>query len=480
MTATMERPSTTQTPPPAGDMSLGHAAHRIYALFHNKRFGLLLILAMCVLTVFGVAFPQGGEAARDPEAWAQFIKQVRTTHGGWADVLGAIGFLNMFSSVAFRTVTTLLALSIIACTTHRIPNLWKAAVHPHIHVREGFHERARLHGTAHVAAEPQEAYDSTVALLQRRGFRVIQDPDAPWSAYTDRHRWAPFGTVLAHAAFVVILIGAVITGAWGFRDDNFIAPVGQPVEVGHGTGLTLTAHQFTDTYNEAGRPTDYYADITLTKAGQQVAQQRVRVNAPLSHDGIKFHQAAFGVAADVTVSNRAAGEFSASVPLQYSSPDEQNTYGIVHWPAANLDIYVMGAASGAQGSMLRPGQMLVEFYQPGANKPVASQIVDQGRTVVAGEQTITFSRERQYTSLMVNRDPGAIWVWIGSAMIMIGMSVTMFLRHHRIWLRVDADEAGSRVRLASPDRHDQAFENRFGRLLSQIESTPGSAPASHS
>lgn len=38
----------------------------------------------------------------------------------------------------------------------------------------------------------------------------------------------PFGTVIAHVGFVVILAGFVVSATTGFKDDTFIAPVGVP------------------------------------------------------------------------------------------------------------------------------------------------------------------------------------------------------------------------------------------------------------
>ncbi|GAB3700443.1 cytochrome c biogenesis protein ResB [Mariniluteicoccus flavus] len=470
---------TTTTRPPAPvepnapqpvehDLSLGQLARRVYALFHNKRFGLLLILAMGILTLFGVLFIQAPEPVRaDPAQYAEWLEQAKQRYGGWAVVLDILGVFHMFSSLAFRTVTTLLALSIIACTTHRMPNLWKQAKHPHVHVREGFHERARTHGAAYVEASPEEAYAAATAALKKKGFRVVRDSDTPYAAYTDRFRWAPFGTVAAHAAFVIILVGVLVTGSLGFRDDDFVVPVGQRVDVGNGTGMAVEAKAFTDTYHPDGRPKDYYSDLVLYKDGQQVAARQVRVNTPLRHGGVAFNQATFGVAADVAITGDGVDR-RASVPLKFTTQDEKGVYGTLDLPEKNFEVYVMGAASGSGDGRVKPGQMLVEVYGKDQRKPLASSVLDQGKPAKVGDLSITFERERQYTGLMVARDPGAPLVWIGSIMIMIGMCLTMFLRHHRVWLRADPEGTGSIVRLASPDRHDITFERWFASLVAGL------------
>ncbi|HSN44574.1 MAG TPA: cytochrome c biogenesis protein ResB, partial [Propionibacteriaceae bacterium] len=99
----------------------------------------------------------------------------------------------------------------------------------------------------------------------------------------------------------------------------------------------------------------------------------------------------------------------------------------------------------------------------------------QGTPATIGELTFTFEREQKFTGLRIARDPGAVWVWVGSALLLIGMFLTMFFRHRRIWVRVHAAEGGSEVRVAAAERYDTGFRLWFAQLVSDIE---GRDPAS--
>ena len=106
-------------PPVEEDIAPLDVPRRIYAFFHNKRTGLVLILAMVVLTLLGVLFAQAPAGVRDnPEAYASWLESVRPRYRGWTDVLSALGIFRMFSSIPFLVVTSLLALSILACSAH--------------------------------------------------------------------------------------------------------------------------------------------------------------------------------------------------------------------------------------------------------------------------------------------------------------------------------------------------------------------------
>src|SRR5690606_6981946 len=100
---------------------------------------------------------------------------------------------------------------------HRLPLLWKQATQPHLHVTEGFFSHARLRADVAVAAPPEEAAEHVRGALRGARFRVLDDPRGPEvTIFGDRHRFAPLGTALAHLAFVLILLGVLITANTGF------------------------------------------------------------------------------------------------------------------------------------------------------------------------------------------------------------------------------------------------------------------------
>ncbi len=440
----------------------------IYALFYNKRFGLFLILAAGLLGLFGVLFPQAPAGVLDdPQRRLAWLESVRPTYGGWTDIMASAGFFNLFSSIPFVIVMVLLALSIAACTTHRIPLLAQAAFRPHTRVTGEFFNRARLNASFTAAgASPEQVATQIKADAARNRSRVIEDDRGPGvNLYTDKWHLAPFGTAIAHLAFIVIMAGFLVSSFTGFRDNQFTLTVGRPAEVGHGTGLVAEAKSFSDTYYEDGTPKDYVTDLVLTKDGQQVAQQEVRVNEPLTYDGVMFHQAYFGVAGVIKIAD-ASGQtiFHDGIPLEWTAQDGNLVYGVLEVPGHELELFVIGSASGRTGTGIQPGQMRLEVYPADQDTPLGTAIVDQGGQVEVEGLTYTFEREQQFTGLLVKRDPGAGIVWLGCALLVIGTCLTMFFRHHRIWFRITETEDGSLVQLASPDRQDATFTRRFTEI----------------
>lgn len=452
----------------------------IYAFFYNKRFGLILILLTGLLSLFGVLFPQVPAGVRaNPESFQAWLATVRGTFGGWTDFMATIGLFNMFSSIPFVIVMVLLALSIIACTTHRVPLLWQTAFHPHTRVTAAFFERARLNAQLNTELSPQAAIEIIEADARKSRVRVIADDRGPGlNLYTDKWHLAPFGTAVAHAAFVVIMAGFLLSSLVGFRNESFALTVDRPQEVGFGTGLVAEAKSFSDTYYDNGTPKDYVSDLVLTRDGQQVARQEVRVNEPLVFEGIMFHQAYFGVSAVMQIRD-ASGQviYDGGIPLQYASPDRTINYGVIEVPGRSQELFVIGSASGQTGTGIAPGQMRIEVYPAGQGVPLGTAILDQGGMIEVDGYSYTFEREAQFTGIIVKKDPGAGVVWLGCAMLIIGTCATMFFRHHRIWFRVtEADGGGSLVQFASQDRQDTTFTRRFEELTASLADQLGHSP----
>ncbi|HHT13597.1 MAG TPA: cytochrome c biogenesis protein ResB, partial [Propionibacterium sp.] len=347
---------------------------------------------------------------------------------------------------------------------------------PQLHVTDGFfvHARYRADRTLPVAPERVEAVARRA--LKGRRFRVLDDERGPGiNLYADRYRWGPFGTAIAHASFVIILMGFVVSAFWGL-DTHLNIPVGTTAAVGNGTPYEVEAVSFQDEYNEDGRPIDYVSHLVIHEGGQPVAEQdEVRVNEPLRHEGVKYHQASYGIAAIVRVTEGATELYSGGVPLQWTSRDGTNALGRFEIPERDLEVIVVTPASGRMGSQIPAGEAVFEVYPTGSNQPLAVLPAAQGAAPAeAGGFSFAFEREQQYTGITVRSDPGTNWVWVGSALMVFGMFLTFVLRHRRVWVRITPDGAGSRVRLGSSEKVDTLFEREFNRLAAEI--TTGKAP----
>lgn len=453
-----------------GEVAVTELFRWVYRFFYSKTVGLILILAMAFYALIGSLITQTSAAVwADPAQRESFLARAEEVYGGWTPVLSVLGLFHAFTSVPFYVVVTMLALSILACTTHRIPELWRRNRHPHVHVAPRFFDKARSRGSVPTHADPATALAATRAVLQRHRFRVLDDDRAPGRAlYADRHTWSGIGTVIAHLSFVIILAAFVISATFGVEEDLAV-PVGGTVEVGHGTGLTLTALSFSDTYTEQGRPADYVSELQLRRGDEVVAQQEVRVNSPLEYGGFRFHQTTFGIAADVRAVSGGQEVFAEAVPLKWTSNDGANAVGRFDLPGTDLEVVVVLAASGRTDGVVPVGAALFEVYR--GDERIDAKVALQGAVVSIEGHDLSFERERQFTGIRMRQDPGEVWMWIGSALLVIGMSITFSFAYRRLWVRVEAvaDDSSQLIRFGAVERSVASYQRLLEDIVADVD-----------
>jgi cytochrome c biogenesis protein len=448
---------------------------RLWRIFTSMRTALILMLILAVLALVGTLVIQAPSGMTgDSQAYQAWLDSITPKYGGWTGPMNALGLFSIFSSVWFKGIIVLLTTSVLACSVNRFKGLWKTAIHPRTKMTPVFYDRAPHSETIDATVATDAALADVTKTFKSHHFRTVVERDGDEIAvYADRYRWAPFGTLMAHISLVMILVGALVGGTWGFNNGEFAVPVGSTVEVGNGTGLAVKANSFNDSYYENGAPSDYAADLVLYKDGQQVAAQTVRVNQPLGYGDVNFYQSFFGAATDMTVTD-AAGKslFSRGVPLLYTASNGTERVGQFLLPEQGLTVIVVTPASGEISQTIRPGQVQVEVYKTGdAAQPIGSQVVTQGQPVEMAGLTFAFDRERQFTGLIVAKDPGVPFVFGGALLLIFGLFLVFFFPSRRIWTRIVPGGAGSEVRVGATSRHDATFGPDFQKIVGEMKSS---------
>ncbi len=464
---------------PTDDLDGGRAVSpadigkRLWHFFISMRTGLGLILVLAVLGLIGTLLVQADPRLQgDRQAYTAWLASVRPRYGGWTGVLDTLGLFSIFSSIWFKGIVALLTTSLLACSVNRAPHLWKQAVHPRTNMSETFFAHAPLSASIASPTDPDAALAEVQAAFRARHFRTIvkQDGDTI-HFYADRFRWGPFGTVIAHLSLIFILAGALIGTTWGFRNDGLAVPVGSRVDVGYDTGLSIEATSFTASYYTNGSPSDFTSDLVLYRDGAQVTAQTIRVNEPLRAGDVTFYQSFYGAAAAMKVADSTGKVvFDRGVPLEWASNNGKRRVGQIILPDAGLTAYVIGAASGEVDPQIKPGQMQIEVYTSGReDSPIATEVISQGQPAKIAGLDFTFVRERQFTGLIVARDPGAVFVWTGASLLMFGISLVFFFPSRRAWALIRRRPDGSSIQVGATVRHDVTFGSDFKRLVDELK-----------
>src|SRR5665811_190653 len=135
----------------------------LWHLLTSMRVAMILMIAIAAIGVIGslvIQAPVG--VLNDAQAKADWINEIRPRFGGWTNVMNFFQLFEIFNSVIFRVLIAALTISLVACSVHRTPGVWRTATKPRIDVGPAFFEHAPQHESIVVHQEPAAA----LAVLQ--------------------------------------------------------------------------------------------------------------------------------------------------------------------------------------------------------------------------------------------------------------------------------------------------------------------------
>ena len=469
---------------------LRHPINSMWGWLSSVRNAIYLIVAIVVVCFIGIYVMQApAEVIGDPVSYTAWVQQnALPQYGSLTSIFDWLQFFTIFSSWYFKLLLTLLSLSVVVCTLNRAPAIWHNFAHPLIRRSDKFY----MNALERAEFTRSNAVEWTTAAMRRRQYRVRsivagQEPDEVTYLYANKHSWATLSTFVFHATLVALLMAGVISQWRGF-DPNSPArrilpapivslsdslagftfdqalPDGQSAIVyprGTPHNISFRTNSFKATFDpKTGMPTDYVTDLSVYKDGELVAHSdHLRVNQPLSYDGIIFHQSSLISSANITITNKQGYVlFSQPVVLDQS---ETLPSGETVDLASNIAIgdtnMVMSVlfphAPGLQLAQVQHPTMLITIGAPGAstNQDKAVLRLQQGESKQSSDKqwTITLNRASEATVLLVTKDAGSVFIWPIAVIFILSLCVTFYFPQRRIWIRIQGD----RVQMAALREH---------------------------
>jgi cytochrome c biogenesis protein len=76
---------------------------------------------------------------------------------------------------------------------------------------------------------------------------------------------------------------------------------------------------------------------------------------------------------------------------------------------------------------------------------------------------------RYYTGLQANRDPGVPLVWVGCFLLVVGLIITFFTSHKRIWVRIEGKDEDVRIDVAgTSNKNPVGLQRYLEQIVDQI------------
>lgn len=380
----------------------------------------VLVTLLLLSTLLASLFPQ---MPAEPTAHEPWLSAVALRYGRTTGLLNALGLFDAYHTPWYLALLIALLLNILICTEQRLPRLWTSlASLPAVARPEAFYRgSARRSGWPVVSLEAGLAVAQATLRRQRYHLRIEQDESSEKAhVYAEKGRWAEAGTLVSHVAALCLVLAVAARPALAWQESGLVLLPGQTCTLDEGCPFDVRAGPLQVAFHTDGQPSDYQVPLAVVVDGLAVMTQTVRINHPLTYDGISFHLQSYGPGAQVVTPEGAFQvTFSDSQIQEVALPGIDPKLRLAYQPQGEM-IFVEAIA--ADGSVL------------------ASGTVGDGQQIEVEGVPILLVLS-QYTVWQVSRDPTFILAVMAAGSLLVGIAVSLWVPHRRLWLYVDGQWA---------------------------------------
>ena len=414
----------------------------VWDFFCSLKLTLFLLISLALTSIIGTILPQG---ALPPE----YVAQISATK---LQIYTKLGFFDMYHSWWFIALLYVFSLNLVSCSIKRLPHVFKFISEPTLVLGEGQRNSFSLKKELSFSGPVEKGKDRLVEFLGKEfSTPVITEQNGEYHLFAQKAAWCRLGVYVVHFSILVIFVGAIIGSLAGYKGYVTIVE-GTSVNAFEGRngqqmplGFEVLCEKFNVDFYATGAPKEFRSILTILEKGKPVpgySQVKVIVNEPLTYKGITFYQSSYGQA------NEGGEHFISVTPKNGGAPEKLTV----------RDGVVVTLKDGTTFKLLEATQEVRQFA-PGFSGPAAR--IEVTRKGAAPQTFIAFknfpevnaqrgdalifgyegTNAKQYTGLQVAKDPGVWVVWLGCALMVIGISVAFFMSHKRIWVVVSKGHA---------------------------------------
>ncbi|KLU60886.1 cytochrome c biogenesis protein CcsB [Peptococcaceae bacterium CEB3] len=376
----------------------------------SMKLGLILLGIIAVTAGMGTFIPQVDQSPQE----AAKVGQLWQT----------LGLTQIYSTFWFRFLLGLLCLNLVACSVRRFNGIYGRVFRPRP-PRTAGDLPAKIR--TEIKGDYQILQDSVQRTLAHHGFRLTgRETETGWSFLGLRRRWGYWGSFLTHMAFVILVLGAFLSSLLGAKG-YFMVGAGSTLSIQSimtegriDQNFNVRVNAAEKKYLPNGQLDNWFTDLSLLSPGGHVLVRKIiSVNHPLTYRGITFYQSDFTSGVHLTADVRGKEQ---KVLLS-----EQNGYNYYYAPGTDLYFVVAQIAGNEQ----QPEMMYLVYNN---NLRVVQQgTLSKGQTAnIQGEYKVTLDGYAPFTGIQVKKDPGVGVVWLGSALLLVGLFLSFYWRPARV------------------------------------------------
>ncbi len=434
----------------------------LWNLLSSVRLSIFLLILLALTSIVGTLIKQN----------APPLEYIQQFGAGLYRFLNFLGFFDMYHSWWFRGILVILAINIFSCSSSRFPRIWSKITRPQNEIGKIQSTGLPYSKQLERSLSPDETAEKTSSITRGIfGKSLVSETPEAITIFAERGRMSRLGVAMTHLSILIILLGSLIGSLFGFKGFVNILE-GETVDriftgQRHGAtpkplGFKVRCDDFRITYYDTNARErlvkEYISTLAFLEDGSEVMKKEIRVNHPLTFNGLRFYQSSYGDIPEITltVERKNQGENFSLVAHEgerVGIPESKAFFQILKF---HPQIHNLG-----QG-------IAMAFFQPMA-MPQRFWLLKARPMLVGGYQfTLKEVTQREYTGLEVTKDPGVWIVWLGCILLVWGLIVAFFFSHQRMWVLIPRGK-GTILVSGTTNKNRVAFERRFHRTIAALE-----------
>ena len=421
-----------------------------------------LLILIILLSVIGTLIPQG----EDPGFYQNYFPR-------WAGIILSLQLDHLYRSPLFLSLAFLFLLNILFCSLRQLPVKLKQ-IRGTIEFIPSEVKPAAVRRLASSFSDWFEVSpDSLLAELRQRHYRVkIKETGEKKTLLAQKERVGLFGPEIVHLAIMVIIVGGLISALFSQRIELALTE-GQTVDL-PGKSFSLRLDRFTTDYYPDGSVKSWKSLVSILEQGQVKKQKSVEVNHPLKYDGFNFFQMSYGFDWDQTKveleikSGKAAVRHLTLKVGEKVQLDSGLTLNLLNFiPDFTLDRGGRPTSRSAEAN--NPAALVLVtreetpiyqgwlfYYHPESNRIQRQPGLEMEISLKKFEAPL-------FSGLEAASDPGLNLVWLGCALLFLGLLACFYLNYRQIVIGL---KPGDKPVFSAHSRHNQTtFYQELERLL---------------
>lgn len=425
----------------------------IIRIITDLRLAIILLLMIAFFSILGTVIDQNQSLAfyqeNYPESPALFGFLT------W-QILIKLELNHVYTAGWFLAILVLFGSSLIICTFKRqLPALKAVKLWKFYRKSEQFNKLAFSTYINNTNIENIKPY------LLEKGYKIFDDTNV---IYASKGILGKVGPIIVHVGMIVILVGSIWGAFTGFFAQEMIASgdtfqvknifeagiLSSPKKLNN---FAIKVNNFWIKYTPQGKVDQFYSDLSIVNENQEELKRKtIFVNQPLRYKGVTFYQTNWGISSvKVQINNSPI----FNLPMaELNTENNGRLWGTWVPTKPDLSAGVALIAKDLQGTMF--------LYDANGNLVNA---VRPKMPIEVNGVTLKIIDLIGSTGLQIKSDPGVPIVYLGFALLMIGV-VFSYISYSQIWvLQVDQNVFFG----GKTNRSQVIFERELLTILNQIK-----------